>query len=231
MGFGTNLGGTLPDSSGLGLSVTGTIFIGMSDWALSDANAIITYNMTVSGLIYSLSSATVTRTSTGYIWFRQQICLPYYFNLTNTCVACDYSCYSCTDVTNTSCTVCASADFRTLNLNDFSCPCNSNYQDVGVSTCQQIICYNYCTACSSNNYCIGCVTNSYRTLSNGTCVCQSYTIDMSSIGFTNCQACYPTCLTCTTMFSITSCSTCSLTRDHRSFAASNNTCNCVNGYF
>ena len=50
MGVITSLGGTVPDSSGLGLTTIGNIFTGMTDWALSDSNAIITFNMTQSGL-------------------------------------------------------------------------------------------------------------------------------------------------------------------------------------
>lgn len=41
MGVGTNLGGTVPDSSGLSLTTTGTIFMGMVDWALVDSATIL----------------------------------------------------------------------------------------------------------------------------------------------------------------------------------------------
>jgi len=49
MGVITSLGGTVPDSSGLGFTTIGNIFTGVTDWILNDANAIITYNMTQSG--------------------------------------------------------------------------------------------------------------------------------------------------------------------------------------
>lgn len=47
MGFGTTLGGTIPDSSNLGLTTLGTIFTGMTDWAISDTFATIAYNMSL----------------------------------------------------------------------------------------------------------------------------------------------------------------------------------------
>lgn len=72
----------------------------------------------------------------------------------------------------------------------------------------------------------------YRTLDNsGNCVCASYTIDFSNVGLDNCQTCYPTCLTCSSLLSATACLTCNLDRDHRTFLASNNTCPCVDGYY
>jgi hypothetical protein len=96
MGFGSNLGGTIPDSSNLALTTTGSIFMGMTDWALSDQYATISYNMSLSGRTYSLSyNNTVTRTQSAYLWYRQEICPNYYFNQSNTCVSCDYSCLTC----------------------------------------------------------------------------------------------------------------------------------------
>lgn len=71
MGFGANLGGTIPDSSTLSLSTIGTIYMGMTDWALSDSYSLISYNMSISGLVYSLAvNNTVTRTQTAYFWYR-----------------------------------------------------------------------------------------------------------------------------------------------------------------
>ena len=49
MGAFTSLGGSVPDSSGLGFTTIGNIFTGVTDWILNDANAIITFNMTQSG--------------------------------------------------------------------------------------------------------------------------------------------------------------------------------------
>jgi len=106
MGVGVNLGGTVPDSSGMGFTTTGTIFTGVTDWAMSDANAIITYNMSYSSLTYSLSSRSVSRTKTAYLWYRDISCPSYYFLVGTLCYACDYTCTTCSDTTNTSCVTC-----------------------------------------------------------------------------------------------------------------------------
>lgn len=50
MGVMTSLGGSVVDSSGLGFTTIGNIFTGITDWILNDANAILTYNLTQSGL-------------------------------------------------------------------------------------------------------------------------------------------------------------------------------------
>ncbi len=136
MGFGTGLGGTIPDSSGLNLAVTGSIYMGMTDWALSDNNAVITYNMSLSTITYSLSSLTVTRTQTAYLWYRTVTCPIYYYQLNTQCDSCHYSCLTCSDPSNTSCITCESTSFRTLNTDTNSCPCNINYLDVQVQVCQ-----------------------------------------------------------------------------------------------
>lgn len=71
IGFGSALGGTVPDSSGLGLTTTGTIFLGITDLAISDYYSVMTYNMSIAGTVYSLSSGGgITRTQTAYIWYR-----------------------------------------------------------------------------------------------------------------------------------------------------------------
>ena len=231
MGFGTGLGGTVPDSSGLNLAVTGSIFMGMTDWALSDTNAVITYNMSTSVTTYSLTSLTVTRTQTAYLWYRVVTCPVYYYQLGSLCDACHFSCATCTDPANISCLTCDSTSFRTFD-GVGSCPCNGNYLDVGVLVCQKILCNNVtCLTCSSNYYCVTCQPSLSRTLSNGSCTCSTYTIDMSSVGIAACQPCFPTCYTCASLVSITGCKTCSLTRDHRSFLSSNSSCACVSGYY
>lgn len=97
--------------------------------------------------------------------------------------------------------------------------------------CQQIICPGYCTACSNDNFCTGCIASYYRTLNNGSCVCSSYSLDMSAVNVLTCMACYPTCETCASPLASTACLTCNLAKDHRTFLASNSTCNCVSGYY
>lgn len=136
MGVITSLGGSVPDSSGLGLTTIGTIFTGMSDWALSDSNTIITFNMTQTGLIQSFQSSTVTRLKTCYLWYRDVSCPLYYYLLNSLCYSCDYTCTTCSDSSNTSCLTCASSSFRTFDSDTGSCPCNNNYLDVGANICQ-----------------------------------------------------------------------------------------------
>jgi hypothetical protein len=82
--------------------------------------------------------------------------------------------------------------------------------------------------CSSDNVCTACPNLSFRTVVNGSCVCSGYTVD---IGMPACSSCYPTCYSCSLGFSAAGCLSCNLSRDHRSFLASNSSCNCVDGYY
>jgi hypothetical protein len=85
MGFLSTLSGSVPDSSGLGLTTTGTIMTGMTDWTLSDSFAVINYNMTLSTLSYSIISTSVSRSKTGFVWYREKTCPTYYFDSSGTC--------------------------------------------------------------------------------------------------------------------------------------------------
>jgi len=199
MGFSTVMGGNIPDSSNLGLSALGTIFMGMTDWTLSDSNAVLNYNMSLSGLTYQLTSNTVTRTQTDYLWYRISTCPANYFNQSNVCVSCDYTCLTCSSTTNTSCLTCDSNSYRTFLSSNLSCPCNTKYKDVGVPICQAIVCdYTICSTCSNDNVCNACASGTYRILSNGTCICQPYTLYISPNP--SCQACYPTCYSCSSPY-------------------------------
>lgn len=235
LGFGTALGGTVPDGSGLGLTTTGTVFLGITDMAISDFYSVMTYNMSISGTVYSLSSGGgITRTQTAYIWYRQAVCPTYYYNQSNVCAPCHYSCLSCTSGTANGCSSCDTTNFRSLLISNFSCPCMAKYIDTGSAICQQVLCYDYCTSCSSNYYCTACNSGTYRTLTNGSCVCQSYTVDFYDIDpttYLTCQPCYPTCLTCTDLMNRYACVTCNLSRDHRALNIATNACDCVDGYF
>lgn len=48
MGVLTSRSGTLSDTSGVVVTETGTIWTGMTDWQLSDANSILDYNFSLS---------------------------------------------------------------------------------------------------------------------------------------------------------------------------------------
>ena len=79
MGFTTTMSGTVTDSSGLGLTTTGTIAIGLTDWAISDTNAAIDYDLSMSTLSYTITSTSVTRSQSGYVWYRGKVCPTYYY--------------------------------------------------------------------------------------------------------------------------------------------------------
>ena len=85
MGFTNSLSGSVSDSSGLGLTTTGTILTGITDFAASDANAILNYNFTLSTLSYTIISTAITRTKTAYIWYRMKTCPIYYFESGSVC--------------------------------------------------------------------------------------------------------------------------------------------------
>lgn len=53
--------------------------IGLTDWALTDSNAVIDFDLTMSTLAYSISSTSATRVQVGYVWYRQKTCPVYYY--------------------------------------------------------------------------------------------------------------------------------------------------------
>ena len=79
MGFSAGLTGSVTDNSGFGLATTGTIMIGLTDWALTDSNAAIDFDLTMSTLTYSIASTAFTRVQVGYVWYRQKTCPVYYY--------------------------------------------------------------------------------------------------------------------------------------------------------
>lgn len=66
-------------------------------------------------------------------------CLQYYYNkpLVPLCDNCHFSCSSCT--TNTQCSSCNLAKFRTLDTNGLFCDCLAGYFSNGVETCQKCL--------------------------------------------------------------------------------------------
>lgn len=107
----------------------------------------------------------------------------------------------------------------------------ANYKETSMTICQAIQCPEYCTTCSDDNVCTVCNSAHLRKISNSTCVCMDYTMDMWDYGSSTCSACYPTCLTCSQYASQTACLTCSLSRDHRTFISASATCVCISGYY
>ena len=92
MGFMSDFGGTIPDSSGSSITTTGTIFTGMKDWGINDANSVLDYSLTFSVRTYTVETNSLTKYSASYLWYRMETCPDYYFLSEDTCAACDISC-------------------------------------------------------------------------------------------------------------------------------------------
>lgn len=128
IGIHTGLSGNIPDSSSFALSTTGTVFMGLVDWAINGLNQRINYTITLSGLAYSIYNTAneLTRARTSHMWYRMWACPDRFYNLTNACSACHFSCLTCTDASITTCLSCSTTDFRTLNSTQ--CTCNAGYK-------------------------------------------------------------------------------------------------------
>ena len=65
-------------------------------------------------------------------------CSNYFYEDGSVCRACHYPCMTCTDDQYISCQTCQPRMQRTLSIQNAlnqTCPCNTGYQDVGVSRC------------------------------------------------------------------------------------------------
>ena len=86
------------------------------------------------------------------------LCLNGYFdNGVSACVACDYTCATCS-TSSTHCLTCPSASitFRTDNSASNYCPCSNGYYDDGTLVCKK--CHYSCLTCSAgtNITCLTC---------------------------------------------------------------------------
>lgn len=86
MGVLSGFVGTIPDTSGLTVSAYDTVYTGMVDWTVNDANSVLDFIMTLSGISYSLTTNSLTQTKTAYFWYRKISCPNYSFlNASNQC--------------------------------------------------------------------------------------------------------------------------------------------------
>jgi len=70
MGFIILSSDTVPDSSGLNFVETGAIFVGLSDWAINDANSTFNLNITLSSRTLNFITNSLTRFKSSYVWYR-----------------------------------------------------------------------------------------------------------------------------------------------------------------
>lgn len=85
------------------------------------------------------------------------------------CVACHYSCLTCTGVSSSDCSSCSSENNRTASGSQ--CPCSAGYVDVGEASCSP--CWKQilgCFACTTTTSCTSCRSGFVGTTS---CVCLS----------------------------------------------------------
>ena len=54
MGFTTTFTGTIPNTSPFSLAITGTAFMGLTDWSIKDLNQRINNTIDLSGLSYTI---------------------------------------------------------------------------------------------------------------------------------------------------------------------------------
>ena len=200
MGIAQSFSGIIPDTSGLGITTYGTVFVGLVDLTIDDTNSVLNYNMAVTGLNYLLTTSSLTQSRMAYFWYRKQTCPDYTFLNVTLCEACHHSCLTCASELSTTCLTCPST--RTYVSTNRTCPCITNYVDVNVSLCVQLTCQPSCLTCANLNQCGTCDTNLGRVLNGTNCICKNYTIDVyDSMGTTFCYPCHYTCLTCSVHFS------------------------------
>jgi len=109
-------------------------------------------------------------------------CSPGFYdnNLIQPCFSCPYSCATCTSPTV--CQTCQGNRLLTNNL----CPCLTGFYDSGVAACLR--CNYTCQTCSSGSSCSTCNSADFRTLSNGSCLCNDRTYD--TLASATCAACH-----------------------------------------
>lgn len=131
MGYFTDFSGSIIDSSGISdITVFGTIYTAPTSWQVSDGNAINIYNLTLgsSSLNYVLTSPSLQTCTNSYVWYRQLACPVYYYLNVSVCVACHYTCLTCSGTNNTQCLTCSPATRQFVSSNN-TCACLTGYVD------------------------------------------------------------------------------------------------------
>lgn len=155
------------------------------------------------------------------------ICNPigFYEEVLNfTCVACHYSCISCTSSTNASCISC-DLTVQHRYLQGDACPCIDGYYDSGINVCTA--CDPTCLTCSGAgaSACLSCNSSLNRHLSGSSCICNQFFYSNGTAAV--CPACHYTCATCANN-TYQGCITCNASAQ-RYF--STNSCICFQGYY
>lgn len=71
MGIVDDFSGTFPDRSGLTVLSYGTFYTGMIDWNIDDSNSVLNYKMGGTGISYLLTSTSLSRSRTAFLWYRK----------------------------------------------------------------------------------------------------------------------------------------------------------------
>jgi len=78
----------------------------------------------------------------------------------NICLACHYSCQTCTGTSSTDCSACdGGTNFRSLNSATHTCPCQGGYVENNVAKCALCSVFmQNCATCSSQTVCTSCTS-------------------------------------------------------------------------
>lgn len=118
----------------------------------------------------------------------------FYENNVPVCATCHVSCGTCIGSAVNQCITCPAfaTSKRTDNSSTTStCPCSSGFIHTGVQICSA--CHYSCETCSgtASNQCITCAPGSNRTISSGSCLCNSGFFDDLSNSL--CPPCHYSC--------------------------------------
>ena len=147
----------------------------------------------------------------------------FYDNSVSTCLACQYSCLTCTNASQ--CVTCQGLNFRVYNSTTKLCSCIAGYYDAGFSIC--LLCSYSCVTCvTSGDSCLTCNSTNYRTFNSTgkSCPCNNGYYDNAG------PLCLPCNYTCSTCGNNRSCLTCNVTR-FRTMNAKTGLCVAITGYY
>jgi len=140
-------------------------------------------------------------------------CLDGYYEDEDECVACDYTCITCTSATE--CVLCAG---NRINAPDCECPANT-YED-GNADCPP--CSDACATCELDGSCITCTAHRSPA---PLCPCESghYETEISEVKV--CEVCDIRCAECSDVYY--NCETCAVDSSREGAPQ----CDCPNGYY
>jgi hypothetical protein len=202
-----------------------------------------TYNQIFSNFDYNsnFSSATLNIFYIGYLLCNSSISeiyvslmlncdvsCPVQFNanISNNCIPCNSSCFTCNYTDPNQCTSCISITYRSGS----QCTCSGLYFSTSSDrTTSCLLCSDYllyCTSCLNSSICTGCQSDKY--LVNGSCQCFNITAPtyfVSGVCLT-----YPGCVNASSITNANFCSICNTSANFQHPSVSNLTCVCSSGY-